>query len=172
MILISREASAFSCIRGLYWRRLSRKREHWFLNENTNCIHMNMLHESDTPSGLIKNQTQATWTFQSDTNMYKFLCLPILATASNLVLAILFLRSTSKVAHGQNIPVQNEYIGADSLVCINADNSCQSSTNAVNVSIEEPIEASQDPNLREMPNGFRACKTTLIKIIWSTFASK
>eukprot|EP00956_Cyclotella_meneghiniana_P009922 scaffold13725_cov44-Cyclotella_meneghiniana.AAC.8 len=88
--------------------------------------------------------------------MYKFLCLPILATASNLVLAILFLRSTSKVAHGQNIPVQNEYIGADSLVCINADNSCQSSTNTVNVSIEEPIEASLDPNLREMPNGFRA----------------
>lgn len=90
--------------------------------------------------------------------MYKFLCLPIMATVSNLALAVFFLRLSPK-AYAQNIPAQYEGIGGDS-VCMNAgvqDGSCLSEP-ARNISIEQAIQASDDPALKEMPNhdGFKA----------------
>lgn len=89
--------------------------------------------------------------------MYKFLCLPLLATAGNLVFAILFLPSPPSVS-AQGIPAQYEGVGGES-VCINTleEGSCEPDTSK-NISIEEAILASNDPNLKEMPNqnGFRA----------------
>lgn len=82
--------------------------------------------------------------------------MPVLATASNLALALLFLRAPKTFA--ENIPAQYEGIGRDSSVCMNNadDNSCRVEP-AMNISIEEAIPASDDPNLKEMPsNGFKA----------------
>ncbi|KAL3774400.1 hypothetical protein HJC23_000585 [Cyclotella cryptica] len=88
--------------------------------------------------------------------MYKFLWLPLMATLMNLALAFFFLRSTPTV-YANLIPVRYEGIGGDSFVCNSAeDDSCRAEI-VQNITLEEAVPASNDPNLKEMPTiNFRA----------------
>lgn len=78
----------------------------------------------------------------------------MMATASNLALALLFIWSTPKVS-AQSIPALHEGVGGVDSVCLDTvkDGSCSQSQEATNnITIEEAIQASDDPNLNEMPN--------------------
>jgi hypothetical protein len=79
-----------------------------------------------------------------------------MATVIDLALAYLFLYSSPK-AYANQIPAQYEGIGPESSVCMNIgeDDSCLAET-IKNISIEEAVPASNDPNLKEMPNHFKA----------------
>ena len=86
---------------------------------------------------------------------YSYLCLPVLATAFNLTLAI-FLFHPSK-ASASLVPVQYEQIGAlSSTTCVGNgeedEGSCSSTyVFTQNITIDGPISAEADPHLQSMP---------------------
>lgn len=94
------------------------------------------------------NTTSMTTTI----TMYRFLILPLVATAANLLLAVLFFHASPKVSASSNIPVRPEEIGGDSTCLYNnhEEDSC-GSENPQNISADEPIFASDDPSLQQMP---------------------
>lgn len=81
----------------------------------------------------------------------------MVATASNLALAFLFIWSNPK-ASAQSVPALHEGVGGVDSVCMNTvkDDNCFPET-INNITLEEAMQASDDPNLKVMPNhGFKA----------------
>eukprot|EP01083_Nonionella_stella_P254071 873563_1 len=96
---------------------------------------------------------------------YSYICLPVMATAFNLALAILVFGNSQKTASASLVPVQYEKVKTSNCVggdeANDEDHSCTATYAFApqNITVDEgPVDAAHDPCLVQMPDrDFKAC---------------